>query len=43
MRRGPQEIKKAVAKAIKTIFLRESILGIGGMFFIWGFQLMNTV
>jgi hypothetical protein len=32
-----------VAKAIKTIFLRESFLGIGGMFFISGIQLMNTI
>ena len=43
MRRGPQDTKKVVAKAIKTIFFRESILGIGGMFFIWGIQLVNTV
>ena len=43
MRRGPQEIKKAVAKAIKTIFLRKFILYIGGLFFIGVIQLMNTV
>ena len=43
MRRGPQEIKKAVAKAIKTIFLSLFIVSIGGLFFIGGFQLMNTV
>jgi hypothetical protein len=43
MRRVPQDTKKVVAKAIKAIFLSLFIVSIGGLFFIGGIQLMNTI